>query len=88
MAMSQGPATGIEALRQLAHSLKDPFFRKAFATDPQDAMSQVGIAPEAIPLDIMEALVELSPNELGALARVRKALEAVGVPDDIVSEMV
>jgi hypothetical protein len=78
----------MDALRQLAHSLKDPFFRKAFATDPQAAMSEVGIAPQAIPLDIMEALIELSPNELGALARVRKALETVGIPDDITSEMV
>jgi hypothetical protein len=50
--------------------------------------AQAGISREAIPPDILEVLLELSPKELGALARVRKVLRAGNVPDDVTAEMV
>jgi hypothetical protein len=86
--MGEGPGAAADALRQLATSLQDPFFRKAFAADPEAALAQAGISREAIPPDILEVLLELSPKELGALARVRKVLRAGNVPDDVTAEMV
>jgi hypothetical protein len=86
--MDQGGAAADNGLRQLAIRLQDPFFRKAFAADPEGALAQAGIAPEAIPSDILETLLELSPKELAALARVRKVLEAGDVPHDVRAEMV
>jgi hypothetical protein len=83
----EGAAAG-GGLRQLATSLQDPFFRKAFATNPEAALSQAGIPRESIPRDVMEVLVDLSPKELGALARVRRILRAGDVPDDVIAEMV
>jgi hypothetical protein len=75
-------------LQQLAISLQDPFFRKAFVADPLHALAQEEIRQEGIPEDVLEALVELSPQELAALARIRKALEAAHVPKDVIVRMV
>jgi hypothetical protein len=75
-------------LQKLATSLQDPFFRKAFAADPIGALAQEEIRQEMIPQDVLEALVELSPQELAALARVRKVLEAAHVPKDVIVRMV
>jgi hypothetical protein len=88
MAMGEGPGAAAEGLSLLARSLQDPFFRKAFATDPEAALSQAGISRETIPPDILEVLIDLSPEELAALARVKKVLQAGNVPYEVILEMV
>jgi hypothetical protein len=83
-----GPGAPADVLRDLATSLQDPVFRKAFAINPEAALAQAQIQREAIPPDIFEVLIDLSPEELAALARVRKILQAGGIPDDVKAMMV
>ena len=85
--MSEGPGAA-GGLQPLASSLQDPLFRRTFAIDPEAALSQAGIPRETIPADILEVLIDLSPEELATLARVRRVLRAGNVPDDVIAEMV
>jgi hypothetical protein len=65
-------------LRQLVDRIRDPFFAKAFAADPDRALAQAGIPREAIDRRILHALAELSHEELRALARIGQVLEDAG----------
>jgi hypothetical protein len=81
-------AGGTSGLEQLATKLQDPLFRKAFAADPARALEGAEISSESIPDDVLEALVELSAQELSALARVRKALVSANVPPGLIVRFV
>jgi hypothetical protein len=72
-----------EGLRQLAERIRDPFFTKAFAADPDAALTRAGIPRETIDERILSALAELSHEELRALARIGRVLEEAGEPGGV-----
>lgn len=68
------PTTNPTALRALAVRLSQPTFRKAFDRDPVSALERVGVDPKSIPHDQLEALAELSADELRVVANLHEKL--------------
>lgn len=84
--MSQGPEGSPVA--QLAEYMTDEDFRNSFASNHEQALSKVGMAPSDVPAGILEALKDCSVDELRALSKVRGAFNEAGVEDRYKVEMV
>ena len=77
MDMSEGKAGG--SLRQLATVFSDAERRKAFANDPESALSDAGVDVAALPEDLRSTLFSLSHEELETISRVGQSLTDAGV---------
>lgn len=62
------------ALREISARLDSPAFRRSFSSDPYRALERAGIDPTHVPGNILDALSDLSPEELGAIQRVNGRL--------------
>ena len=72
-------SAGKGRLSGLGEALSSSAFRKSFFADPHGALSRTGLKAEDLPEEVLDALSDLTPEELRALARVRDAVhQAVG----------
>jgi hypothetical protein len=75
-------------LIKLGQMLSDPAFRKSFWKNPDDACDKFGLIKDDIPANVYKVLIDLTPEELRALAWVKESLKDAGVPPDGAQEMV
>ena len=59
-------------LEKLGDVLADPSLRKEFWMDPDGTLERQGVNKAAIPPDVLDALRDLSPEELRFLGRFRE----------------
>lgn len=73
-------SSGIERLVEV---LSQPLSRKSFAVDPHGTLERAEIRPSEIPQPLLDALVDLSYEELQVIVRSRARLEQAGASVDI-----
>lgn len=57
-------------MQRLSGAIRSVSIRKAFAVDPLAALQRAGVDTTKIPLEAIDALAELTPEELDVIARV------------------
>lgn len=70
--------TDPKAIRGLVDRLNSPLFRKSFSNNPLSALERAGIKTAGIPVPVLEALADLSLEELSLLVRVSDRVKEAG----------
>lgn len=67
------------ALAKLDAIIRDPVSRQQFKADPYGTVAEAGIELENVPTQVWQVLVEMSFDELGAVAALGVALDESGL---------
>lgn len=67
-----------ESVTQLARKLRDGEFRSSFAESPGEALYSAGLQ-EGLPSEFVDAVSQLSPDELGRIADIVALLDTFEV---------
>jgi hypothetical protein len=66
-----------DSLNSFTQKLQSAAFRRSFASNPHGALTAVGIDASKIPAPMLDALSELSYEELSTLAGVQKQVSTL-----------
>jgi hypothetical protein len=69
------------ALSELDRLIRDPRTRYQFQDDPHTALRNTGADPDDVPVAVWQALTEMGPAELDAIAALGTALAESGLLD-------
>jgi hypothetical protein len=67
-----------EEFKKFSAALRSSTIRKSFAVDPLNALEKAGVDISKIPIEAVDAIADLSPNELATLANLDAKLKLAG----------
>ena len=69
-------------IKSLAKSMNSVAFRKSFATNPMWALEHAGIKIDNLPPKVVDALADLSPEEMQVIGRLQDKVGGDLAADD------
>ncbi|MDQ3875698.1 MAG: hypothetical protein M3322_09180 [Actinomycetota bacterium] len=77
-----------EEVGKVGQLIADPQRRRAFASNPSQALKDAGVDESKIPKGVRDALYDMNEHQLGLVARLNASLDEAGVEPEFQAQIV